>query len=203
MITVLENSDNILKFRIKSKINEKLSTELHYSLCNSIRRIMLAEIKTPAIDIVGILKNNSILPDPMLAHRLGQIPIKLLGNVENVDDIVISLKISHDVERADIYGVHTIYTSDLEYDRELIEIEPNIIVIKLLKGHEIDLEARIREGTGMEHSKWSPVCVSSSVECEDEPGSFEFLIETVGTMKPVEVFTKAIDTMCEKMDNIM
>jgi len=42
---------------------------------NAIRRILLSEIPTMAIETVNILQNTSIIPDEVLAHRLGLIPI--------------------------------------------------------------------------------------------------------------------------------
>lgn len=45
-------------------------------LANALRRIMIAEIPTIAIEKVTMWQNTSILPDENLAHRMGLIPIK-------------------------------------------------------------------------------------------------------------------------------
>ena len=45
-------------------------------LANALRRILLAEIPTMAIEKVTMWQNNSIIPDENLAHRVGLIPIK-------------------------------------------------------------------------------------------------------------------------------
>ena len=44
-------------------------------LANALRRIMIAEIPTMAIEKVEMWQNTSVIPDENLAHRLGLIPI--------------------------------------------------------------------------------------------------------------------------------
>jgi DNA-directed RNA polymerase I and III subunit RPAC1 len=46
------------------------------ALANALRRILLSEVPTMAIEKVGILNNTSVTPDEVLAHRLGLIPLK-------------------------------------------------------------------------------------------------------------------------------
>lgn len=45
-------------------------------LANALRRIMIAEIPSMAIEKVTMWQNTSIIPDENLAHRMGLIPIK-------------------------------------------------------------------------------------------------------------------------------
>lgn len=54
------------------------------ALANGLRRMMMAEIPTLAIETVWIEENTSVLPDEFLAHRLGLIPL----NSFHMDDYV-------------------------------------------------------------------------------------------------------------------
>lgn len=63
---------------IKSKTDEELVFDIKGvdpTVVNTLRRIMIAEVPTMAIETVIINQNTSIIPDEVLAHRLGLIPI--------------------------------------------------------------------------------------------------------------------------------
>mmetsp|Transcript_67117 Transcript_67117/g.143614 ORF Transcript_67117/g.143614 Transcript_67117/m.143614 type:complete len:358 (+) Transcript_67117:70-1143(+) len=50
-------------------------TDTDVSMANMLRRIMLAEVPTMAIEIVNISDNDTVLFDEFLAHRMGLLPM--------------------------------------------------------------------------------------------------------------------------------
>eukprot|EP00158_Paraphelidium_tribonemae_P002530 Partr_v1_DN25444_c0_g1_i3_m53412 putative DNA-directed RNA polymerases I and III len=68
------------------------------SIANAFRRIMIAEVPTMAIKTVYIMNNTSTIPDEMLAHRIGLLPIKadplmfnypVEGDAGTIDDTLV------------------------------------------------------------------------------------------------------------------
>ena len=45
-------------------------------LANALRRIIIAEIPTMAFHKVFLFQNTSVIPDELLVHRLGLLPVK-------------------------------------------------------------------------------------------------------------------------------
>jgi DNA-directed RNA polymerases I and III subunit RPAC1 len=58
------------------------------SFANALRRILLAEVPTVALEHVYMWNNNSIIHDEVLAHRLGLIPLNIDARyLEDVDEV--------------------------------------------------------------------------------------------------------------------
>ncbi len=153
---------------MKIKIIEKGKLQLTFVIegiteakANTIRRYMINEVPTLAIENVTIQKNNSAFYDEILAHRLGLIPLKTdLKSYKEKEEcpcegkgcaqctLLLSLKAK---------GPCTVYSSALEsQDPKVTPAIDNIPVVKLTKNQELKIEATAILSKGKKHMKFSP-----------------------------------------------
>lgn len=157
------------------RVDFKLSS-VDLAFANSLRRVVLAEIPTIAIDLVEVEKNTSVLPDEFLAHRIGLIPL----NSKNCDQDV---EYTRDCECEDhcarcsvTLSLHARCSSDdimRVYARDLVVsgeranewvgnpviTDPDSkgpLICKLRKGQEVKMTLIAKKGIAKEHAKWMP-----------------------------------------------
>ena len=128
---------------------------------NTLRRIMIDEVPTMAIEDVEFRKNNSILYDEIIAHRMGLIPLSTDLKSYNLPDNCkcdgkgcarCQLKLTLKASAAGI-----VYASELKSkDPKVKPVYPKMPIVKLLKGQSLELEATAVLGKGKVHAKWSP-----------------------------------------------
>uniref|UniRef100_A0A7C1T9X2 DNA-directed RNA polymerase subunit Rpo3 n=1 Tax=Thermofilum pendens TaxID=2269 RepID=A0A7C1T9X2_THEPE len=176
------------------------------ALANSIRRALVAEVPTLAIDEVIIAENTSIFWDEMIAHRLALIPLKmddktydaLLDCYERGEDCSAVFSLDEEaVERT-----RTVLSGRLRFEgvegvaapAEAFHVEPvskNIPILKLAKGQRVSLTAIARMGVGREHAKWQPV---SAVGYKYKP-----VIRVLKNPESEEVAARIVETCPRKV----
>jgi len=129
-----------------------------HAFVNSIRRSMLAEVPTLAIDYVNIYDNTSVLFDEQLALRFGLIPL-----ITDLDSYVLPSECECGGEGCSQCQVSLTLSAEgpkVVYSTELVSANPAVMpadvvpVIKLAEGQRISIEAVARLGTGHDHAKW-------------------------------------------------
>jgi len=131
------------------------------SYVNTLRRTIIDLVPTMAIEDVEFKKNNSILYDEIIAHRLGLIVLSTDLKSYNLPYecsckgkgcLKCTLKMTLKAK-----GPGFVYASDIKSkDPKVKPVYPKTIIAKLLKDQEIELEATAVLGDGREHTKWSP-----------------------------------------------
>jgi len=138
-ITTLSKGKEKIIFQVKG---------VNHSYVNTLRRIMNSEVPVLAIEDVAITKNNSIMYDEMVAHRLGLIPLKTDSGMDEKTEIKFTLKAK---------GPGYVYASELKTtDKKCKPIYPKMPIVKLIEKQELVLEATAVMGRGVDHMKWSP-----------------------------------------------
>ena len=140
------------------------------TLANAIRRAIIAEVPTMAIEDVMVLENTSPMYDEILAHRLGLIPLTTdLDSYNLPEECSCKAELGCPKCRATLTleaeadeGARTIYSEDLKpQDPGIHPVSSTIPIVKLAPGQKVKLEAYARLGRGREHAKWQPVSVCS------------------------------------------
>ncbi len=150
-----------MKVKILQKKGEKLTFLLDGAspaFANALRRIMISEIPTLAIDEVSIMDNTSVLFDEVVTHRLGLIPLTFPARRMNPPGECrckgkgcplcrVNLKL-------DRKGPGMVYSGNLRSSNKAVKpTDSRIPIVELLKGQDIKLEATARLGLGKTHIK--------------------------------------------------
>ncbi|ANQ08433.1 DNA-diDNA-directed RNA polymerase I [Plasmodium coatneyi] len=168
-----KNEENLLILEIKN---------LNVSIANALRRIMLAEVPTIAIEKVNIFQNTGIIADEILCHRLGLIPFKFDADLINFKEeyekynhlncFCFKLHVKFTKKAGSSETSQSIYSRDLKWcpinEQQKVRfqknpprvVDDNILITKLSNGQEIELICFLEKGIGKTHAKWSPVCTA-------------------------------------------
>lgn len=175
--------------KILSKTDLKLEMELRgvdISYVNGLRRAIYADVPTLAIDIVKFLDNTTTLTEEFIAHRLGLIPLKIVGPLS-----AISYWYECDEEHSteiecrectfkgtlnvvnDTTKIKVVTDKDIKFDHGGISTLSNYLasflgvtestsipILKLAPGESISALLYARKDRGKIHAKWCPAaCV--------------------------------------------
>lgn len=175
-VKIIDSLDNRIKLQWKNTSSIFL---------NTLRRIMISDIPTIAIDKIELEENSSPMNDEFMAHRIGLIPIQCDKDISSIPyqhecsclcgcslcnfEFILE---KENKDNDDLVGVYSsdfvpIFNPKINFNVVSYPIfEQGILICKLAKGQKLKLKAIAIKGTGKEHSKWSSV---SSVSFVDKP----------------------------------
>ncbi|MFW5852833.1 MAG: DNA-directed RNA polymerase subunit D [Nanoarchaeota archaeon] len=161
------------------------------SFVNALRRTILNDVPTMAIEDVEFRKNTSALYDEMIALRLGLLVLSTdLDSYEFPSDKVpkdsakASLKLTLSAK-----GPKTVYASDIKSaDPKVKPVHGKTPIVKLIEGQELEFEATAVLGRGKEHAKWSPGHAYYMHEAKITVNNDSELFEDYKSSYPAEIF---------------
>lgn len=183
----LPNLIKNLEIKITSLTGDEIVFDLigvDASIANALRRILLAEVPTVAIETIYMQDNTSVIQDEILSHRLGLIPIKVdprlfMDKADNEDPtdqntVVFNLDVTCNPppgSNNDGQYTEVVLSSHLQWqpqgDQEMrfpdgiYPVHSDIVIAKLRKGQHIEAECHCRKGVGKDHTKFSPCATAS------------------------------------------
>lgn len=194
----IDNTFDLKRFKKGLSINVTHLTEdemefdlvgVDASLANAFRRILIAEVPTMAIEKVRLFQNTSVIPDEVLVHRVGLLPLRVDPRLFQYQDattpahekntMVFTLDVkctrnataSVGAPASEQYVNGTVMSSEFKWipqgkqahtmGLESPILQPDILVAKLRPGQSLEMECLAVKGIGASHAKWSPVATAS------------------------------------------
>ncbi|EJU04104.1 RBP11-like subunit of RNA polymerase [Dacryopinax primogenitus] len=163
------------------------------AIANALRRIMIGEVETIAVENVWVWQNTSVMQDEVLASRLGLVPLRInparleswTPNAVPTDANTISFEVQvtctsrpfpprGSTDPSELYENSSIYASHLRWKPVGAQAalpdwladppsvaKPDIVLVKLRPGQELNIEMHCVKSCGRDHAKYSPVATAT------------------------------------------
>lgn len=168
------------------------------SLVNTVRRIILRDVYTYAIEKVIINENTSVIHDEMLSDRLALVPLRVTYK-SAYPPVSIPLSMSVTCEE----GIRNIYARDIVYKADTnVDINvpyPDILIAVLAEGQTINIEAECIRGNGEKHYKFSPTTTTDVIK---EGDSIKLCAELIGQLTKEEILGQVNIKLKEMVQDI-
>ncbi len=193
-IKIIEQQNNSIKFSVDG---------IKPAFASALRRIMISEIPTMAVEYIDFKINDSSITDEVLANRIGMIPLTFdekayslptseerKGDKEgkNVTKLVLKKK-----------GPAIIYSGDFKSsDKSVKPVFDKIPLTELFNENEsVEFEATAMLGLGKDHTKWQGAVVGYKLN--NKKDSFIFNVESICGIPVKEIVLRSVNILNEKM----
>lgn len=188
-----------VRFLEKSKDGMKMSflvRGITPAFANTIRRAIIEEVPTMAIEDVEFRKNSSVLYDEIIAHRLGLIPLKtdlksytLPEDCKCKGEGCAKCRVAMTLKTA---SAGVVYSEEIKSkDSSIVPVYDKMPITKLAKGQSLEFEAYAVLGKGRIHAKWSPGHVYYYNEAKITVNNDEKLLKDFSSKYPPQIFDKS------------
>lgn len=168
-VQLVDRSDLEIKFLVEG---------IQPPFANELRRIIMGEVPTMAIEFVDFVKNDSALNDEIVANRLGHIPMKfdkkaynMTKNCECEGKGCSLCQVKMTLKKK---GPGMVYASDLKSKaKDVVPVFGRIPIVELFEGQELEFEAVATLGLGKDHSKWQGAVVGYTNQFESKSRASE------------------------------
>lgn len=197
---------------MKIKITDQNESKIAFTLedadvpfANAMRRIMMVEVPTLAVEWVDFHENTSAMYDEVIAHRLGLIPLVFDPKMYNfTEECVCEGK---GCSQCQVYfvldkkGPCAIYSGDLKSTDETVKpIDQGFPIVELLDGQNLKLDAIAQLGKGEAHIKWQ-AAIAAYKYTKNNDTKFNFTVETVSGLEPSYIAQKAAEIIEAKAED--
>jgi len=174
--------ERIVNIETTGNITSALFLTKDIAEINLLRRAILSEIETYAIDVVVFQHNTSPRHDEIIALRLGQLAIDHSRFIPPKEG---NFKTHIDFQGPGIFTTEHIPELPFKY------VTP---IATLKRGQKITCDVIVKKGQGKQHVKWRPVSTVTFTEVED---GYKITFKGIGMLSGQEILEKGTIKMKE------
>ena len=153
--------------------------------CNAVRRTILSDLKSESPYEVEIRENTSCQTDEFIAHRIGMIPFRRVGNGDTIDLCVKD----RPALASDFTGISF---------EPCVELE----VMTLKMGQSLNLTVKFNEHLASKHARYCK-CAAVGMQKIDNEGRHRVTFETIDDSDPRIIMAATLDALETRVDNAL
>ena len=173
--------------------NDKKALLLQFNNCvqpsfsNALRRSLLLDVPSLAVEKVNVFKNTTTFPCETIAQRLTLVPLN--KHVHEGDKFEIE---------AD--GPCHLYSDAITINACKGGFAKGVLVARLAKGQQLKMTGSFKKSTGSEHARFQKTAAVSSFKEKGKQASLSF--ESIDDRSAAEHLLIAVDALIEKLEKL-
>lgn len=177
--------------------------DIPLAVANAIRRFIVREVPTMAVEEVLMIENTSGMTNEILAHRISLIPFVsdidryvppeecTCGSKLGCDKCVVRYVLKAEANDTPL----TVYSGDMvpeDPNTTVVPVSKKIPIVKLAPGEKIELELYVRVGRERQHAKWQPGIATLYEKGGTDGNARVLYVESFGFLEPKRMVLEAV-----------